>query len=595
MSSDQTASSTTPADQAASSGTPQDPTTSSGSSLGSRGALPGTPGDQRRSVWISTSVSLFIVLTSFCGILSLSTNDNYSKHKKQYDEQHSKELIRVPLYSTDIVILSVMSVGIVAMVVFMFKRKDLTTEDNESSSRHKRHRKYSFWSIALFFLAVCTLGLNYVAVEFCCMDKWVHCHEKDVYINNSFELTFHFVLVAFASCETLVCWMVKDLVLKPSQFMVWHGLAVVQAANVALWFNSVFKESRHRIERNQHSIYAYFSFCNSSSMNGSFSNETIYEPCTEEAPVSRWFVMSIPYLYPITIEFSLLVSETFLYKVIGANSHSFNGNAAEATNNNNLGNQSDNYTPAETGGTEETPLLPRMNENYRPTISCCSKLFIGISVIANTVFVLLSILMFSAYQSDSPENGHQLQKYDDVFSVYCLIYTSFFITCCAIGIGISCWGLERQPSYISFLEYLLLFSTSGLLLESIKVITCYAVTKQHSPWDNSRTGWVPVYYTLQVVGIIQVILQIVFYFCSKDVSENPNSRTRVAVLKNVMVVIAINNIATWISDSFCLIELNSSITPYDFLIEEWPVFDNVVIPIVIFFRFNSALLFWCNA
>ena len=506
-------------------------------------------------------------------------------------------MIRVPLYSTDSVILSVMSLGIVAMLVFMFKREDFTTEDNESSSRHRRHRKYSFWSIALFFLAVCTLGLNYVAVELCCVDRWLHCDQKDVHGNNSFELIFHFVLVVFASCETIVCWMVKYRVLKPSQFMVWHGLAVVQAANVALWFNSVFKESRHRIEGDQHSIYAYFSFCNSSSMNGSFSNETIYEPCTEDAPVSQWFVMSIPYLYPITIEFSLLVSETFLYKVIGANSHSLNGNAAEATNNNNLGNQSDNDAQAATGGTganEETPLVPRLNENY--TISSCSKLFIGIWVILNTGYLLLSILMFSAYQSDSPENGHQLQKYDDVFSVYWLIYTSLFITCCAVGIG-SCRGLERQPSYISFLEYLLLFSTSGLLLESIKVITCYSVTKQHSPWDHSRTGWVPVYYTLQVVGIIQVILQIVFYFYSKDVSENPNSptTTRVTVLKNIMVVFAINNIATWISDSFCLIEMNSSITPYDFLIEEWPVFDNVVIPIVIFFRFNSALLFWCNA
>lgn len=232
------------------------------------------------------------------------------------------------------------------------------------------------------------------------------------------------------------------------------------------------------------------------------------------------------------------------------------------------------------------PLLSEPNQNRIYTNSCCSKLFIVISFIVNTGYVLLSILVFIAYKSDSPQNGHQLQKYNDVFAVYSFIYVLFSIICCAIGIG-SCLQLERQPSDTSFLEYLLLFSTSGLLFESIKVITCYAVIKEHSSLE-------PVYYMLQAFDIIQVISQIVLYYYSKDVSENPNSPTRVAVLKNVMVVIAINNFASWISDSFLLIEMNYSTTPADFYIEEWPVFDNVVIPIVIFFRFNSALLFWCN-
>jgi len=509
---------------------------------------------------------------------------------------------------TDIAILCVMFVGIVAMVIFMFKRGDITTEDHEWSSRHKRHRKYSFWGTVVFFLAVIFLGLNYIAVEFSCIDKWIHCDEKDVRVNNSFELIFHFVLMVFATCETIVCWIVKDLVLEPSR-LVWLGLAVVQAANVAFWFNTVLKESHHRIEGNIPSIEAYFSFCNSSSGDGIFSNETIDDWCrsTESAPASRCFLMFILFLYPFAIEFCLLVSETFLYKVIGANSRIFDGNAAEATINHIQGNEPDNDAQAENrrcwslccvpswltnifsnnahnNPDEETPLLPGPNQNY--TNSCCSKLFIVISFIVNTGYVLLSILVFIAYKSDSPQNGHQLQRYNDVFAVYSVIYVLFSIICCAIGIG-SCLKLEREPSHTSFLEYLLLFSTSGLLFESFKVITCYAIIKEHSSLE-------PVYYMLQAFHIIEVIIQIVFYYYSKDVSENPNSPTRVDVLKNVMVVIAINNFASWISDSFLLIEMNYSTTPADFYIEEWPVFDNVVIPIVIFFRFNSALLFWCN-
>jgi len=54
--------------------------------------------------------------------------------------------------------------------------------------------------------------------------------------------------------------MTEDVNFNPSQW-VWHGLAVVQAANVALWFDTVLSESNHRIHENVGSFDAYFTFC----------------------------------------------------------------------------------------------------------------------------------------------------------------------------------------------------------------------------------------------------------------------------------------------------------------------------------------------
>jgi len=56
---------------------------------------------------------------------------------------------------------------------------------------------------------------------------------------------------------------------------------------------------------------------------------------------------------------------------------------------------------------------------------------------------------------------------------------------------------------------------------------------------------------------------------------------------------SITNFSLWIYNSFFEPEMDTHLMPSKYTLETWPVFDNVVTPIAIFFRFNSALLFWC--
>jgi len=508
----------------------------------------------------ASSVVLFLLLISICCILSLSS---IAGHGEEHDTPHGSSnathdvvQLKVSTYVPKIAMIGVMFIGIVAMLVFIFKRGTFTEPDREcrTLNRHNLHRTYALWSITIFFVAVCTLSINYLVVELSCTGKWTGCDHngREVFLVNLFEVIFRIFLMVFASCETIVCWMVRSVKLKPSQW-VWHGLAVVQAANAAVWFDSLLEESLHRVEESVHSFHAYFSFCGTESKNGHHSETNGW--CTESSIAARWFVISSPFLYPITIEFSLLVSESFICKIIGESTHD------------------EEHTDVDD---------QRRMDSSNP---CISAVFIVIFAVINIIFLVLSILVFIGFKSNHPE----LKLYDNVFIVYLLIYHLSLNVCCIVGIH-CCRNFRRQRSHNSFLEYLLLFATTGVLFRSCKRVVAFVVI-------DDTSSWISAYYMEEAANIIQVLLQNEFYFYAKDVKlpliDDGMSAIRAAVFRSTVVAISITNFAAFISDSFLLPEMSDSITPSNYLIEPWPVFDNVVTPMYILFRFNSALLFWC--
>ena len=536
------------------------------------------------SVGISSSIAVFLLLTSVCCILSLSSvGDIGTKNTTSYARASSRgKMFTVPGYVQNFTMTSIIFTGVVALVIVIFKRDDLTTTVNEGqlTRRHYLHGKHSLRSIIFFFVPTGVLHLNYLIVESCCAYLWTRC---DYYtgIHNVSQLIFHSGCIVFAICETIVCWIMKPRHFKRSQW-VWHGLAVVQAANIAIWFDSLLKEAYHRINESSESFDSYFRICDTAQNRN--QTETW---CSESSIAAKWFIWSIPFLFPITIEFALLVSESFLSRVIGGN----NDRDVEPEVRRRANPDGDN---------EGAPLLQPEGENqnrvnlppeYRN--SRCSKIFILISLIVNIIYLVLTLHVFVGYKLNGrPGIENQLQTFDNVFTVYSVGYDIFSIICCAVGI-ISCRKFRRPHSHTSFLEYLLLLATSGVCLQSMKRIVGFAADS-----DASMFGF---YVTCGCLDIVQSLLQIVFYYFAKDVKLQPfndngeradNARW-VTIFNASLVVISVSNLFIWMSDSFLLPEILPGITPSDYVIEQWPVFDNTVTPITIFFRFNSALLFWC--
>lgn len=397
------------------------------------------------------------------------------------------------------------------------------------------------------------------------------------------ELILHFCCILFMLCETMVCWIMKPRNFRPSQW-VWHVVAVVQAANVAIWFDSLLKEAYHRIYDNSGVFDSFFSFCNTTSANR--SNDTW---CSDSSIAAKWFVWSSPFLFPVTLEFALLVSETLLGKVIGGNADNDHENEPAA----------DGARPAAADVDERHPLLQHGNENPQRAAlpshyanSCYSKILYLISLIINLVYLVLTILLLVGFKLNGPGIASQLQAFDDAFAVYSVIYDAFSIICCAVGI-MSCRKFRRPHLHTSFLEYLLLLATAGVLLQSVKRIAAFVS-------HNNDTPLFAVYVAMGVLDMVQSLSQIAFYYFAKDVKLQPHNNggpadkaSWVAVFKACVAVTSVTNLFIWISDSFLLPEILPGITPTNYEIKQWSVFDNAVTPVTIFFRFNSAMLFWC--
>ena len=249
---------------------------------------------KRPNAGIASSVAIFIFLSVICCMLSLSSPSGHIVHNKQeHGAENSTYMqkIRVPNYVPNIAMLWIMLFGITAMVILILKGHDLTTSDDDSQSinRHNLHRKFSLRSITAFFVGSCIFDINYIIVAISCRDKWTHCDDVEIVVNNSFEVVLHTVCVVFIGCETIICWLIRSLNFK-SSLKVWHGLAVVQAANFALWFDSILKESGHRVQENIDSFEAYFDFCRIELENQSHSETGGH--CTEssiEAQLSSQF------------------------------------------------------------------------------------------------------------------------------------------------------------------------------------------------------------------------------------------------------------------------------------------------------------------
>jgi len=343
---------------------------------------------------------------------------------------------------------------------------------------------------------------------------------------------------------------------------IWYGLAVVQAANVALWFDSVLKEWFHRVYADVFTFERYFNFCNTT--NHTHSNTGGW--CSETSIEAQWFVWSSPFLFPITIEFALLVSETFLGKTM--------------------------YENEEIEQRNVNPNMPTENVT-NSTTSGISKICNMVSVIINVFYLLLAILVFVGYKEDSTEIEEEWQTIKNIYTAFFLFYLLLMITCSIVGIvGIMCCrGFNRQHTRTTFLEYLLLFSTCGVLFQCIKRLLAFS--------DSSLSEWHVFYLTAEIVDMIEVLLQIVLYYCAKDVklpsnaNGNADNHFRIAVFKNIMFLMSVTNFCIWIYDSFFEPEMDTHLMPSQYTLETWPIFDNVVTPIAIFFRFNSALLFWC--
>jgi len=109
---------------------------------------------------ISSSVAIFLLLSTICCMLSLTSPSARSGDAKQHAQNSTHEqMIWVSNYVPNLAMICVMIFGITAMAILIFKTDDFTT-DHHSVNRHNLHRKLSLWGITAFFIGSCIFDMN---------------------------------------------------------------------------------------------------------------------------------------------------------------------------------------------------------------------------------------------------------------------------------------------------------------------------------------------------------------------------------------------------------------------------------------------------
>ena len=151
----------------------------------------------QKTVGISSSVAVFLLIVSICCVLSLSSRD-----LPRDNLGNSTKSIVVPSYVPNIALICILLAGITAIVIFICKKVELTVRNDgcQFTGRHDLHRKYSFYSIAVFYIGICTLDMNYLLVVFSCKSNWLDCwpNNMEYFLANVVMVIFHIVGTIFA-------------------------------------------------------------------------------------------------------------------------------------------------------------------------------------------------------------------------------------------------------------------------------------------------------------------------------------------------------------------------------------------------------------
>lgn len=219
------------------------------------------------------------------------------------------------------------------------------------------------------------------------------------------------------------------------------------------------------------------------------------------------------------------------------------------------------------------------------TMFMCS-LFFLFTVSTNILFLILAFLPLLSRGSLNP--GHV----KNVFLYYSTVYYCLVLLVNILGFVVARdFPLRRSRSIFQGLDYLLLISACGPfafnLLSLVVIIFQPDVLQTH----NLELG---PSLLLQFSNLLEVYVQIPFCFFSGRVmalNSNGTRRPRAKYFQAVIIYLAVSNAILWIVNSFATTYNGKNVYYASYFFKEvWEIINSCVLPLTLFFRFNSSLL-----
>ena len=556
----------------------------------------------------SGNISAFAVLllnTSYSILLCMHANGN------------PKFLFHSNLYNS-----CIMAIGTVFIILFNAFRKGIEAgQVTKSNSNVKLKSKLenilqnhvSLIPIVLFFVIGMLIDvLNVFTSFFATGDD--HC-DYNVYYSH---ICFHMLRIIFMGFVTTFCVNFHSLEFT-NTCIVSYGLMFIGAANLSMWLDSVMAEVNER--------------------DGGTKSKRGQQMCDTDSTVG-------PYLYPITVEYSLLACECLFAfivhrKATDRSKHSSKDNVESdfvlsSNGGHNLKDtgpigilsSSENGSQQSSGsvdagvisvykeGTGGNNAVEEEGTENKKTLADYTSLAISIILFPAIILVVCVSGFFISHLSNYKHSDAQKFRFFYIWSI--LLYLSTTVTIFAAfyfsrefsQIKKAITGLELMVMVCAvgnFLDSLLeIFATTELINcnywgsssnhRNLSYADNYSCSRNYSCSFSEETIRLDVepglYLATEITNIIQIFLLITFLvYCQRVVKpEDPNLHFERKCFDTILLFLAFCSFGFWLNDSLFMVTVVSPTDVY-YGTTRWRNLFNIITPFTLFFRFNGMLLF----
>lgn len=518
-----------------------------------------------------------------------------------------------------------MAAGLVVMLTIYRKRQSLVSPVDSGDVREAKaleHDIVILTGILMFYVLGTVDDLLHIMSSFSCHEVWFACGFSYFVANEMVHIAYHIVRIIFLSCQTLFC-MVFNHARFADQSMTRHSLMILQAVNLSFWTYEFVRasasENRGLDEFIPRKISLYRKDCVSNASNYSFdpmscyiNNDTLYHYTTK---------YSNGILRPFSIEYSLLIGECLMSWFFTCttkstenvnlgtsqkrlDSHRGSENRLDAGNTVTLRNcqtrspagQADQQRLTATLAPVSPPqeesssqVLPRQVPSSQASqLQFLKFLLLMISIIVN---LILTVLIFAPRILNAVVGPSVHQESMRAIAPY---YSCFYYTLmiCVIGLGYHVSRRFRVVKNVPFggLDYLLLFASSGNL--AFDLLRLIAITRS-SEKDVFTSSTTRLFYAGYVFfEVVETSFQVSFSLYAARLRVNNRANSLESILfRAIVLFLAFCNLTTWIIHTFAVSVTSHSMMMRYFGKSGWPFVSNVLMPMFLFFRFNSFLMF----
>lgn len=494
-----------------------------------------------------------------------------------------------------------MLVGLLVMILFFnFRRRLLVVRRANSEDLTDTERdNLTLIGIVIFYLLVCVLDMFHIIASLNCQEVWASCSNRDIFFGFVVEVFFHAARIVYLGVKTTFCITFHRSTFK-DEVLTRYGLMFLQAVNISLWFDALIQESSELSGQEKQRVDTYNHECHINGTNVSIDvleclahNNTIY---------SNTETVVTTICLPFTIEFTLLVGELLGFCFYHCGSQAPLNTAEQHRLPNGLVTNSlqcDDILGSDSVGLdagvalpdENSPLLRHTDNRSFSSSTLFVQLWTCFVIVIN---VLNCVFTFLCKMQSTHTAGYKSVAFYFLFTYWIgmtiAVLTGYYVS--------KSFRVRGHRISFSSMDYLLLLTSFGPL--AYNAFTCIAAYGHEAVANDNVYVTTSFYVTMQVFNAIQVHLQTAFsLYAARIAVEDKQRRTPEArIFKAVILYLAVSNGSLWFTGTVGGYEFGGlqvgdglSLQAAYFGRGAWAIIYNIVVPLLLFYRFNSCLVF----